>query len=222
MQNTAVRKWLFLFFILLFPSLLYVVLSTGKHQIIRLPYFGPKEFVADDDARRVDTTFYKIPNFAFIDYLGNEISASTIANQTKVFSLVCAKCENSFSKRLLAEQAQLQLKLEKRTDLKFVTLIVDANNLDSLEFQAFIKNSNPNDNVWKIAVLDNKLAKTFAENSLLLDNYFENKGSSTFVLVDRNNHIRGYFNGEKYLEVKELEDAIKVLKAEEFIPKKNS
>ena len=42
------------------------------------------------------------------------------------------------------------------------------------------------------------------------------------VIIDRNNHIRGYYNGAEYLEVKEMIDAIKVLKAEEFIPKKNS
>ena len=222
MQNTTVRKWVILFLILLFPSLLYVFLSTGKHQIIRLPHFGPKEFIAEPGKKRVDTTYYSIPSFVLIDQNQTEVSLSTIDKNTKVFSFICIDCENSPSKRILAELAQLQLQFEKRTDLKFITLVVDAENVDSLKYQNFIQESNPSASLWKICKTENQLAKNFATNSLLIEDYSENKGSSFFVIIDRNNHIRGYYNGAEYLEVKEMIDAIKVLKAEEFIPKKNS
>ena len=44
--------------------------------------------------------------------------------------------------------------------------------------------------------------------------------SEKFVLVDKLGRIRGYYDGTSKEDVDKLIDEIKVLKAEEFIPKK--
>lgn len=222
MPQKQVRKWIGLFLILLFPSLLYVVLSTGKHQIIRLPYYGEKKFVANDEVKRVDTTYYSIPQFSAANHLGEKISLNFISGKTTVFSFVCANCNNSSSDRLNAEFAQLQLQFENRKDLNLISFVVNGTNLDSAQKVNYIKNCSPNDNFWQICFTDNAISKTFAQAGLLIEDYIDNIGSPTFVLVDSKLHIRGYYNGIEYLEVKELIDGIKVLKAEEFIPKKQN
>ena len=222
MANSKVRKWLILFLVLLFPSLLYVLLSTGKHHIIRLPHFGPKQFVAQEGVKKVDTTYYQVPSFQFIDQQGNTISSSELAIKTKVYSLTCFTCRGNFSERLTSELAQLQLRFENRSDLVLISLIVDGNTLSESQKTELINKYAPKDDFWKISFLDNSFCQQFAESALLLDNFVPNIGSPTFVLVDINNHIRGYYNGIEYLEVKDLIDGIKVLKAEEFIPRKES
>ena len=128
MQNPTVGKWIILFLILLFPSLLYVFLSTGKHQIIRLPHFGPKEFIAEPGEKRVDTTYYSIPSFVFTDQNQTEVSSYALDKNTKVFSFICIDCENSPSKRILAELAQLQAltSLDAKTVLLCVFLLPPA------------------------------------------------------------------------------------------------
>ena len=44
---------------------------------------------------------------------------------------------------------------------------------------------------------------------------------NALVLIDKKGHIRGYRDATQYVEVKELADDIKILKAEEFIPRKS-
>ncbi len=43
MNKKSVIKWGALFLILLFPSTLYLVLSTGKHNLFELPYYAPND-----------------------------------------------------------------------------------------------------------------------------------------------------------------------------------
>jgi len=61
-----VRKSLILILILLVPSLAYLVLTTGKHNIKKLQYFGPKSLAANGK----DTIYHTIPAFSLIDQDG--------------------------------------------------------------------------------------------------------------------------------------------------------
>jgi hypothetical protein len=56
-----VRKFVILFLILLLPSIAYLVLSTGKHNIKPLGYFGPKELNAQTET--LFTTVFQLSTF---------------------------------------------------------------------------------------------------------------------------------------------------------------
>jgi hypothetical protein len=47
MNRKSAIKWGALFLILLFPSTLYLVLSTGKHNLFDLPYYAPAQQVPE-------------------------------------------------------------------------------------------------------------------------------------------------------------------------------
>ena len=47
MNKKSLFKWGALFLILLFPFVLYLMLSTGKHNLFDLPYFAPQQQVAE-------------------------------------------------------------------------------------------------------------------------------------------------------------------------------
>ena len=53
-QNT---KRVVLALILILPSAIYIILTTGKHNFVHLPIVGPQ----------TDSTFHMIPDFAFVD-----------------------------------------------------------------------------------------------------------------------------------------------------------
>ena len=54
--------------VLLFPSLLYVVLSSGKHHIDKMEHIGPE----------IDSGYYKVPNAEFMTHLGDSISMNDL------------------------------------------------------------------------------------------------------------------------------------------------
>lgn len=203
-----------LFLILLFPSLLYVILSTGEVNFISLPTYGPKQVVKTDDG--VDTVYYQIPSFQLKDHQNKPLSLSDFEGDVKVFTFLCTGC-GGYSERIVSEIAQLHLQFEKYTDLSFISIVLTES--DSLNVNKLLGDNEKTDD-WYLLPTVPSLAQTLAKKTLLIEDFVENKGTDQLVLVDKKNRIRGYFNGKEYLEVKELIDAIKVLKAEEFIPRK--
>lgn len=215
MKKNVVVKWVMLFLILLFPSLLYIILSTGEINFIALPKYGPKKVVETTNGD-VDTLYYQIPGFQLADQTGKTVSLGTFQNDVKVFNFLCTDC-GSFSERVVSEIAQLHLQFEKHTDLSFISIVLSE---DGTINQSKLLGDNEMSDDWFLLPTKPNLARSLAKKALLIDEYDKNKGTDQLVLVDKQNRIRGYYNGKEYLEVKELIDAIKVLKAEEFIPRK--
>lgn len=206
------QKWVFLFLILLFPSLTYLVLSTGKIHFTTLPIYGPRTVVDSD------TVFHTITNFNLPNHKGESVSLTDFEGKYKIVNFICAECETSVD-RLNGEFAQLQLQFKNRTDLSFLTFIINSDNFDKASLASFVKSQEPG-SFWFFIQTDASVAKELALKSFLLKDFSPQKGSDYFVLLDQQNRIRGFYNGIEYVKVKELIDAVKVLKAEEFRPMK--
>ena len=64
------KKIIILLFLLTFPSVFYVLLTTGKHNFIHLPFIGEKELAANGK----DTIYHSIPDFKFANQDGDTIT----------------------------------------------------------------------------------------------------------------------------------------------------
>ena len=67
------NKIIILLFLLSFPSVFYVILTTGKHNFIHLPFYGEKLA----PAKGKDTIYYTVPPFSFVNQDGNNITDKT-------------------------------------------------------------------------------------------------------------------------------------------------
>lgn len=210
MPKGPVKKAVLLFSILLFPSVLYLVLSTGKHNFMIRPFYGPKEVIA-----KGDTLFYQIPDVAFTNCKGSETSLKDLRGNILVVAF-CSQNNLNLESRINSQMLAIQDRFREKSDVRIVSvsLVQESSALCRIE-EAFDVNSE----MWNVGMLKDISVKTFAEDYLLLPKG-DTLNESALVLIDKDGHIRGYRDASQYVEVKELADDIKILKAEEFIPRK--
>ena len=72
------------------------------------------------------------------------------------------------------------------------------------------------DNMWNVVTGDKKQLYNIATNGYLVDvGTFDNfTFSKTLVLVDKERHIRGFYDGTSVTDVNRLQDEVRVLFAE--------
>jgi len=211
MKKILNGRSLMLLTILLFPSLLYVVLSTGSHNFIKRPIYGPKVLSADGDS-----VYYKLNGLKFQDCNSQEIELSSFQKSIVLYHFVENK-DSILEKRKASQLIALHDRFKEKKDIKIVSIVLG----DTLQVCGFQSEYELESAQWQVVGfnLDKKiLFKNFILN--IPEELKENHWTNLFVLVDKKGRIRTYRDAVQYLEEKALIDDIKILKAEEFIPKK--
>jgi protein SCO1/2 len=218
-MSRKTKQGLILLAILVMPSLFYVILSSGEHDIGGMPYYGPREV---DQSREIkkgvsDTNYYALPSFPESKIAnGKSFDWSSINGQIKVISFAHPDDEG------FRVMEQMQTVFERFSDKVQVDLLTFylGETLNDSTVNALRQGYSPNNKNWRL--LKSKDAKTFAFERLLIDSEsnLEIDWFNTIVLVDQNNHIRGYYDGLQYVETKALMDGIKSLRFVEYRPVK--
>lgn len=214
------KKLLVLLFILLFPSLLYVVLTTGKHNFIHVQYFGPKQTVEIDG--KIDTIYHQIPPFKFVNQLGDTVTDKTFSNKIYVADFIFTTCQ-SICPKMTSNMWHLQDKFMQDTTIMLLSHTVNPENDSAEVLNEYAKSYGVDNNKWMF-VTGNK--KDIYE--IALHGYLVNASEDVmapggflhgewFVLVDQEKHIRGYYDGTNKKDMTRLADEIKVVKAEAII-----
>ena len=202
---------LMLLIILLFPSLLYVVLSTGSHNFIKRPIYGPKVLSADGDS-----IYYKLSGLRFDDCNSQQIELSSFQNSIILYHFIENK-DSVLEKRKASQLIALHDRFKEKKDIKIVSIVLgEASQV--CHFQREYELASPQ---WQVVGFNShkeKLREKFILNIPL--ELKENQWTNLFVLVDNKGRVRTYRDAVQYVEEKALIDDIKILKAEEFIPKK--
>lgn len=210
------RKTVILFLILLLPSIAYLVLSTGKHNIKALGYFGPKELNS-----KGDTLYHSIPPFSFIDQNNKPYGDKDLANKIYVANFFFTSCPS-----ICPEMQTLMKKVhdtddfETISDFKLLSFTVDPEHDTPEVLKEFAQRVQANDDRWKFLTGNRE-----AIYKLAYDGYMANAGvdstapggflhSDLVFLIDRERHIRGIYEGTSATDMKRLIDEIKVLVAE--------
>ena len=224
-MNTKLKKIVFLAAILLLPSFFYLMLYTGDHNYTKLPYIGPKETV-ENNKGGFDTIYHQIPFFEFINQDGKKVSRDDLLGSVYVTAFFFATCP-TICLNMTANMSYVQKKFEDRRDLRFISITVNPEH-DTVEvlkqYSDMVHADNRN---W-----DFLTGKKEAIYDIAFKGFFVNADkdeiapggflhSQYFILVDKNAHIRGVFDGTIHKEIKEkLTDAIDILYKEDFVPLK--
>lgn len=213
------KKFLILLFLLTFPSVLYVVLTTGKHSFVRLPYYGEK-MLADNGK---DTIYHSIPSFKFVNQNGDTISDKTYDGKIYVADYFFTTCK-TICPKMTSELIRVQEKFAYTNGMvQILSHTVNPENDSVPVLKAYANMVHADQKMWSFVTGDKKQLYDLARNGYLL-NALEGDGgpddfihSELFILVDKEKHIRGIYDGTKITEVSKLIDGIKVLMAEYLI-----
>jgi len=223
-----VKNKFVLFAVLVVPSVLYLILTTGKHNIKPLPYFGFKTPTTKTVDGKIisDTLYHAIPEFSFIDQTGKKFGSADLENKIYVANFFFTQCPT-----ICKEMQSLMKIINERTqdfeDVRLVSFTVDPDNDTPEALSAYADRLSAKPEKWHFLTGQKADIYTLA-NSYLLNASEDINAEGGFlhsemvVLIDRENHIRGIYEGTDIKDMKRAIDEVKTLIAEYNIAKKSN
>lgn len=211
------RKSLILILILLVPSLAYLVLTTGKHNIKKLQYFGPKSLAANGK----DTIYHTIPAFSLIDQDGKPFGDKDLNNKIYVANFFFTSCPTICPKmQTLMKKIQDTDDFKKLNDFKLVSFTVDPDNDTPQKLKEFSNLIKAEKNRWYFLTGNRDSIYDLAYKGFMVNAMEDAKADGGFLhsdimlLIDKEKRVRGIYEGTSYKDVKRLIDEAKVLVAQ--------
>lgn len=198
------------------PIVIYGLLSLGKQNFNTLPYYGER---IPPEGQSKDTIYYKVPDFKLVSQFGEPVTPETIGNRIYIANFFFARCKdvcpkmNGKLETVYAKCQELAAKKAEYNDILFISHTVDPEN-DSVPVLAYyaerfgVKNRN-----W-LFVTGTKEDIFKAGQGYLLPVSIEDQTidhSQNLLLIDKEKHIRGIYDGLEDRDIKRLREDIDVL-----------
>ena len=224
-MNPKIKKFIYLIAILLLPSIFYLFLYTGKHNFHRLEFVGPKEAVLNDEGK-YDTIYHQIPYFEFVNQDGNKITRDDLLGHVYITDFFFATCP-TICPKMTTNMSYIQEKFKDNKNLRFLSITVNPEH-DSVSVLAeYAKKVHADTKSWDFVTGNKDSIYDIAFNGFFVSAQRDSIAPGGFlhsgmlILIDKNAHIRGYFDGTTHKEIKEkLIDAIDILYKEDVVPLK--
>jgi protein SCO1 len=223
-------KWAVLGGIVVFVLSLFVffspMLGLVKHNYTFLPYLGDKEVVAveRDGSMVIDTIYYTVPPFSFIDQFGRTITDADVAGKIRVVDFFFTRC-TTICPRMSVQMQQLQLKLNDKAfdDVVFLSHTVDPEHDTPEVLEGYARKLQADTARWKFLTGSAPDIYRMGNAGYLLSALEDSADverfvhDSRFVLVDKDGHIRGYYEGTEAEGMNALAADLKMILKEEKI-----
>lgn len=201
------NKKLLFFVILLFPALFKIILEFTTINSRKLPYFGPKTLAGTD-------TVYYTATDRFKEAAGDSALAEVRLDTANYPLFAVCFIKQSYQKdnyRLAGLSEYAQYKKEKIRHIPFVIVTPYTGPADS-SFGGLSKLKEGNSDIlplyWPAASFDSLNRVFFKDKPLHID-------YSYFALVDKNRHIRGYYDARYVSEIKRLTEEYQHMRLKE-------
>jgi len=214
--------------------LIYFLAKNVSNKFIELPYIGDHHYTFNDKGEVTDSVMYSIPNFNLTTASGKKINKNFIKDKFVIVTTIQNSCPDTCGLYFLHFDEIFYSRLEKNqksyNNVVIISILTDHNGnpvdkispklLDELKQ---INNYDPN--LWIIATGDPKPFFSFNfknKNFFELPSTPENNeiGSKAFInsllLLDREQHIRGFTGARSFSDISNYFDLLKVLKKVEF------
>jgi protein SCO1/2 len=224
------RKLLVLGGIAAFVLALFVFFSPwlgfARHRFNFLPYYGPKEVVAVDRDGQVviDTLYHTVPPFRFTDQYGLPFTDKDAAGKIIVADFFFTRC-GTICPKMSVQMQQLQLKLDDPAfdEVLFLSHTVDPENDTPEVLHEYARKLQADSARWRFltgAKADLYLQGSEGYHVAAREEVMQPGGflhSELFVLVDKDRHIRGYYDGTTMKGMNDCANDIKMLLKEEKV-----
>jgi protein SCO1 len=212
--------WLLLIIPVFFISWYFYSKSVNR-PIRYLPYFGPKSILD-----KKDTGYHKVPAFTFTDQTGSTIDTSTVYGKIYVAEYFFTTCQ-SICPVMNNNLQKIYRRFKENKDFLILSHTVDPEH-DSVPVLAeYARNFGVDDRSWLFVTGNKKDLYSLARKGYLLSAEEGNGGAEdfihtqNFVLVDKDRHLRGYYDGTDSVEIERLIQEINLLYMEYGITHNN-
>ncbi|MBA2612386.1 MAG: SCO family protein [Bacteroidetes bacterium] len=210
-------KFNYYWLLILIPAIFigwYLLRAKEDKPLRYLAYYGPKHAL-----KLNDTTYHFIPDFEFTDQFNEKVTQETVKNKiyvTEYFFTTCQSICPIMNKNL--ERVYKEFK----GDPAFLILshTVDPEEDSVSVMIEYAKKHGVTNKQWLFLTGSKPALYGLARKGYLLDTE-EGKGegddfihTQNFALIDKDKHIRGFYDGTDSLEITRLIQEIKLLKKE--------
>jgi len=216
LNNSRNRTILLLLFIL--PGIvgLYLLFMTfnGVPPLPELPNYGINSI------SQTDTTYHTLPSFNFINQNSEAINNATLKDDICVLGFFNTTCENGCD-IVIKNLVELQDLFDDNDDLKILTISTKPQ-LDSPEIlKAYAKTNEVKSRQWHLLTTDLNNGYYLEPINNIVNNIFFKLDKEKFPdieqknklwLIDKEQRIRGYFDGSNRQDIDRLKENIEVLK----------
>ncbi|OIQ22931.1 SCO family protein [Lacinutrix sp. MedPE-SW] len=185
-----------------------------------LPYYNEESFTPKwlTPGTEEEKTFHKIPDFSLINQLGNEVSQKTFENKIYITDFFFASCPG-ICPQMTGNMFKLQEEFLNDDEVLFLSHTVTPTKDSVPVLKNYAKKNGVIDNKWHLVTGDKQViynlgrAQYFIENDLgepkTINDFLH---TENFLLIDKNKHIRGIYNGLNRASMAQLIVDVKTLK----------
>ncbi|MBK0402313.1 SCO family protein [Adhaeribacter sp. BT258] len=211
------KKVLFLGLLLVVPVLVFLLLKGLGTNRYDLRYYYPE--VTDEGEALVqkgDTVFRRVPDFKLTSQEGKTVTQHDLDDKIYVANFIFTSCQG-ICKKMTSQMTRVQDRFKNDPSVKIVSYTVDPerDSVETLHQYASLYNADPK--MWYFLTGPKKEIYDLAQHGYLLPVQESNDGtvdfvhSEKFMLVDKDKHVRGIYDGTIQKEVDRLITEITVL-----------
>lgn len=179
--------------------------SKKENKPIRtLAYFGPKNYKKVND-----TAYHTVAPFFFIDQYGNKVTEKETEGKVYVTDFFFTTCQ-SICPIMSKELERVYKAFKDRGDFMILSHTVDPETDSIKHLMAYAKLHGVTDRKWLFVTGEKKHLYEMARNSYLLNAEQGDGGEEDFIhtqnfaLIDKEKHIRGFYDGTDSIEINRL------------------
>ncbi len=210
MNTKGKYYWLLVLIPLAFVAWFFISKSENK-PMRTLPYFGKKQTM-----QQGDTTYHTVKPFAFVDQYNEKVTEETVNGKIYVTDFFFTTCQ-SICPIMSTELERVYKTFEKKPEVMILSHTVDPEE-DSVNVMLnYAKLHGVTDKRWLFLTGDKKHLYDLARQGYLLNAEEGNGGEEDFIhtqnfaLVDKERHLRGFYDGTDSAEVSRLIIDIRLL-----------
>lgn len=202
--------WLLIFIPLFFISWYFV--TRSKHEPTRLlAYYGPKNALKVND-----TTYHFIPPFEFTSQNNEKVNQRTTDGKIYVTDYFFTTCK-SICPIMNQNMERVYKQFKHKSDFLILSHTVDPETDSVPVLKDYANAHGVTDNKWLFLTGPKKELYELARKGYLLNAEEGNGGEEDFIhtqnfaLIDKDKHIRGFYDGTDSLEINRLIQEINLL-----------
>ncbi|CAM3518105.1 SCO family protein [Zobellia roscoffensis] len=191
-------------------------------RVEHLPYYGDASFTPHwlEPGSQEEKDFHKIPNYKLVDQLGDTITSETFEDQIYITDFFFTTCPGICLK-MTGNMQKIQDAFLNDPEVAILSHSVTPS-IDSVSvLNTYAKKNGIIDAKWHLVTGDKQEIYDLGRNHYFVENDLgipkdinDFLHTENFLLVDKNKHIRGIYNGLNRASVAQLIVDVKALKKE--------
>ena len=196
------------------------VMETGR--VVHLPYYNDESFTPHwltPDSEK-EKAFHKIPDFKLVNQLGDTVSQKTFDNKIYITDFFFTTCPGICLK-MTGNMQKIQEEFIDDSNILLLSHSVTPS-IDSVSvLKTYADKNGIIDSKWHLVTGDKTEIYNLGRNQYFVENDLgipkdvnDFLHTENFLLIDKNKHIRGIYNGLNRASIAQLITDVKLLKSE--------